>query len=179
MPQVFDFDDSGMRFIRDNAFRIEKSDVHEKVKSNGVKVVEFVRIIDNQLHFVEARKSLRDINKGEKAVKYFNEEIEEIRDKFVHSLNLFASVKICVNEENLPDDFALPKKSLLVFVLVVKEHDIIQCKLANDALVKSLNQVMPRYWMHIWRPIIHVVNYEMAVKQNLIVETTKQQNRKT
>ena len=76
MPQVFDNDDSGMYFIRDNAFRIEKSDVHEKVKSNGVKVVEFIRIIENQLHFVEARKSLRDISKGEKAVKFFKEEVD-------------------------------------------------------------------------------------------------------
>ena len=75
MPNVFDTDDSDMRFIRDNAFRIEKSDVHEKVKSNGVKVVEFIRIIENQLHFVEATKSLHDTSKGEKAVKFFNEEV--------------------------------------------------------------------------------------------------------
>ena len=170
MPQVFDVFDSGMRFIRDNAFRIEKSDVHEKVKSNGIKVVEFIRVVENHLHFVEATKSLHDPNKGERAVKYFKEEIEKIRDKFVHSLNLFASVEICVNEEILPDDFVLPKKALLVFALVVKEHDKIQCKLTNDALVNSLNQVMPRYWMHIWKPIVQVLNHEMAARQNLVVE---------
>ena len=168
MPQVFDNDDSGMRFIRDNAFRIEKSDVHEKVKSNGVKVVEFIRIIENQLLFVEAKKSLRDPNSGERAVKFFEEEIEKIRDKFINSLNLFVSIKIGVYDVNYPDDFILPKNVSLVFALVVKEHDEIRCKLINDVLVQSINQVMPRYWMYIWKPIVQVMNHEMAVSQNLV-----------
>ena len=168
MSQVFDNDDSGMYFIRDNAFRIEESDVHEKVKSNGIKVVEFTRVIENHLYFVEAKKSLYDPNSGERAVRFFREEIEKIRDKFIHSLNLFASVKVGVLEENFPDDFELPKNVLLVFALVVKEHDILQCKLTNDALVKSISQTMPQYWMHIWKPIVQVVNHEMAVKQNLV-----------
>ena len=168
MLQVFDNDDSGMYFIRNNAFRIEKSDVHEKVKSNGIKVVEFIRIIENQLHFIEAKKSLHDPSSGERAIRFFKEEVEKICDKFLHSLNLFASVKIGVYEESFPDDFILPKNVLLVFALVVKEHDKSQCKLTNDALVKSLKQAMPRYWMRIWNPVTQVVNHEMAIKQNLV-----------
>ena len=170
MPQVFDSEDSGMYFIRNNAFRIENSDVHNKVKSNGIKTVEFIRIIENRLHFVEAKKSLHDPQGGERAVRFFQEEIGEIRDKFIHSLNLFASIKVGVNEANFADDFVMPKNILLVFLLVVKEHDEIQCKSTYAALNSSLKKNMPHYWLHIWKPIIEVFGYEKAVKQNFVVE---------
>ena len=169
MVNTFSNKDSDMSFINCNSFRIDMSKLYESVKSNGIKAVEFIRVKDNELLFVEAKKSLHNPQRDEKASKYFQEEIEQIRDKFIHSLNLFSSVKLGIREEVLPDDFFLPKNGNLVFVLVVKEHEIDRCKITNAALIKSLNEAMPLYLENIWNPVIKVINHEIAIEENLVI----------
>ena len=134
MANVFPHPDSDMFFIKDNTFRIEKSPVHESVKSNGIKVVEFIRVKENELIFVEAKTSLHNPEKGEKSGEYFRQEVEEIRDKFIHSLNLFSSIKVGIRDAAFADDFVLPTKGSLVFVLVVKEHENKDCRIIKTTL---------------------------------------------
>ena len=45
--------ESGMEFVSDNAFYIEKSDLYTKL-GDGVRSVEFIRIKGDKLLFVEA-----------------------------------------------------------------------------------------------------------------------------
>jgi hypothetical protein len=46
--------ESGMHFIADNSFHIERSPLYTQI-INDVKTVEFIRIKDNNLLFVEAK----------------------------------------------------------------------------------------------------------------------------
>ena len=169
MVNVFKYADSDMFFVKDNTFRIDKSPVYESVKSNGVKVVEFIRVKENELIFVEAKKSLHNPEKGEESGKYFRQEIEKIRDKFIHSLNLFSSVKVGIRDEAFADDFVLPTKGALVFILVVKEHKNEDFAVIKTSLNKSLVEAMPPYWLTIWNPVIKVMPHELATKENLTV----------
>ena len=48
--------ESGMHFIAENSFYIEKSNIYTKL-GEGIKSIEFVRVIDNKLLFVEAKST--------------------------------------------------------------------------------------------------------------------------
>ena len=97
--------------------------------------------------------------------KRFQEEINNICDKFIHSLNLFASIKIGVNEEIFANDFALPETLSLVFMLVIKNHESSWCRHIKSKLISTLSS----YYKKIWKPEVHVLNHETAIKQNLTV----------
>jgi len=53
--------ESKMEFISDNAFRIEKSPLYTNL-GEGIKSVEFIRVKEDNLLFVEARSSFPDPN---------------------------------------------------------------------------------------------------------------------
>ena len=109
--------ESGMNFIVDNTFHIEQSDIYIKLKGS-IKTVEFIRTIDDNLLFVEAKSSFpKPDNPSPDNPKNFKNQIDDIYDKFVHSLNLYASIVVGVNEQ-LPPDFKPPSKISLRFVLV-------------------------------------------------------------
>jgi len=79
--------ESGMPFIADNALHIEQSAAY-KTLGDGVKSVELVRRKDEALIFIEAKTTFPNPNNsGDR----FDLESNEIRDKFVHSLNLYAA----------------------------------------------------------------------------------------
>ena len=155
--------ESGMDFIADNAFPIEKSALYKKT-GEGVKSVEFVRAIDDRLVFVEARSSFANPNNpsAENLAKY-QKEVDDICNKFIHSLSLFSSVKVGVAEDALPDDFVLPPSVSLSFILVIKHHEQKWCNRIKTALL----DVMPTYIKAIWKPTIFVINHETAIKYNL------------
>ena len=139
---------------------IDKSEIYKKLKVDKIKSVEFIRIKDNELLFVEAKTTFPNPNKSE---ENFKSEIEDICDKFIHSLNLFSSVKVGVTEELFPRDFIMPEKSSLVFVLVIKNHQLGWCNEIYRKLIDSL----PSYLKKIWRPEVYVINHETAIKRNL------------
>ena len=49
---------SGMDFIPDDAYPIEDSVVYINIKNKGIRSVEFVRIKDDKLLFIEAKASV-------------------------------------------------------------------------------------------------------------------------
>ena len=96
---------SGMDFIADNAFHIEESEVYSKI-GEGIKSVEFIRAVDDKLVFVEAKTTFPNPdNPSVENYKRFQAEISDVCDKFIHSLNLYSSIKAGVNEEVFDDDF--------------------------------------------------------------------------
>lgn len=96
-------------------------------------------------------------------MKKFQNEIDEVCEKFIHSLNLLSSIKIGVNEEVFDDDFNLSDRYSLLFILVIKNHEIGWCKEVKRKLITSL----PSYLKLIWKPEIYVINHKMALKRNL------------
>ena len=160
--------ESGMDFIADNTFHIEKSDVYTKLKGS-IKTVEFIRVKDDKLLFVEAKSSFPNPNNSESSAK-FQLEIDAICDKFVHSLNLYASIAIGVNGQ-LPPDFNPAVKVSLKFVLIFNDFEQEWCVKIQKALTNQLRK--SESITKIWKPYVFAMNQEMATKQNLIIEKAK------
>ena len=157
--------ESDMNFIADNTFHIEKSNLYTDLGS-GIKSVEFVRAKDNKLLFVEAKTTFPNPNNpSEENLKRFYSAIEEINDKFIHSLNLFSSVKVGVAENVFPTDFILPERFPLLFILVIKNHKPEWCRKIKLKIETSF----PSYLKKIWKPTVYVINYEDAIKRNLAI----------
>ena len=157
--------ESGMDFIAENTFHIEKSELYRNL-GESVRSVEFVRVKDDKLLFVEAKITFPNPNNPsvENFAKY-QAEIDEICDKFIHSLNLFSSVKVGVAKNAFTGDFVLPEKVTLMFILVIKEHELIWCKRIKETLMDAL----PLYLKRIWDPTVWVINQEVAAKYNLVI----------
>jgi len=159
--------ESEMDFIADNSFHIEASDVYKNI-GEGVRTVEFIRIKNDVLHFVEAKPSFPNPNNPNKDNETkFQSAIDKICEKFIHSLNLFLSVEIGIAEEHYPDDFFRPTKPSLVFLLVIKNHMDEWCR----PVKQKLDAELPHYIKKIWNPRVYVINERIASEQGFIVST--------
>lgn len=154
--------ESGLDFIADNTFHIEKSDIYAKLKES-IKTVEFVRAKGNKLLFVEAKSSFPDIN-NPISIENFQSAIDNIADKFVHSLNLYSSIAIGVNAQ-LPPDFKPAHKISLQFVLIFNNFEQKWCIPIEKALINQLRK--SKCIAKIWKPDVSVINHETAAKRSL------------
>jgi len=152
---------SNMEFIPDDAYPIEDCGAYINLKNKGIRSVEFIRIINDRLIFIEAKESVAH---PDNSPEPYNKQINEIYEKFVHSLNLLSSIKIGIIEESLPASFNSKRKLSLEFVLVVREHKPEWCRRVRA----TLNQLLPEYLVKIWRPEIIVINYEKAKEYELV-----------
>lgn len=158
--------ESGMHFIADNSFHIERSSLYTQIISN-VKTVEFIRIKDNNLLFVEAKTSFSKSDmpsKGSK--KRFRSELSDICEKFIHSLNLYSSVKIGISHADFPIDFIQNGKYSLKFVLVIRDFSCEWCRPIKIGITNAL----PAYFKKIWKPEIYVINRTQAINMQLVIE---------
>jgi hypothetical protein len=159
--------ESGIPFVAVNSFRIEQwNNEHKMAYKNlrdGIKSVEFVRRKDNALVFVEAKKTFSNENDGEEK---FDRASKEIVDKFLHSLNLYASIALGLYPGDISETDNLSGKSaVVIFVLVIRDHRTDRCKEVRKKLNLLLNQ--HTYIRKIWRPSVYVINYSTAVKRGL------------
>ena len=152
---------SNMDFIPDDAYPIEDSEVYIKLKNKGIRSVEFVRIINDRLLFIEVKATVAHPDNS--PVPY-SEQINEIYEKFLHSLNLLSSIKIGINKESLPLSFDSDRKLSLVFVLVIRDHEPEWCR----RVCATLNQLLPKYLAKIWDPKLLVINYQKAKEYKLV-----------
>ena len=159
--------ESGIDFIKDDAFWIEKSAAYSTLEN--VRSVEFVRVKENKLMFVEAKTTLADPNNPNSMIKY-NAEIADICDKFVHSLNLLSSIALRVKREELPQAFKGETPLDITFVMVIKNHKIEWCR----GIPAKIMQMLPMYIRAIWRPVVIVANQESAIKQGIAAERTEE-----
>ena len=159
------FTESEMDFISDNAFYIEKSKLYTDI-GKGIRSVEFVRVMDSKLLFVEARQTFPNPENTEEGnLDKYNAQIEEICEKFIHSLSLLSSVKVGVARNRFTDDFSLNGKLSLVFVFVIKNHQTKWCRRIRKKFIDTL----PEYLVTIWEPVVYVINHNTAVKHGLAV----------
>lgn len=156
--------ESGMNLIADNAFHIENSGIYKKLKNDNIKSVEFIRAKDEDLLFIEAKSSFPNPNKPESPAK-FQSEIDDICDKFIHSLNLYASIAIGTNEQ-LMFDFNPAVKVSLKFILIFNNFEQKWCIPIAKALTNQLRTSI--CIAKIWKPAVFVINHEMATKQKFI-----------
>ena len=157
---------SDMDFITNNIFHIENSTIYKKISSYKIRSVEFIRIMNNELLFIEAKTTFPNPeNPSEENKIKFQNEIGEICEKYIHSLNLFSSIELGVDEEEYKNDFSIPVKGTLVFLLVVKNHKIEWCV----EIKRKLEQELPHYLKRIWKPKVFVINHTTAIQLGLTV----------
>jgi hypothetical protein len=150
--------ESGMSFIAntDDTYYIEKSEAYSNI-GKGIKTVEFIRKMnDTRLWFIEAKQCFPDAHDKSKQ----GECIKAICDKFLHSLNLYCTVKLSVVPDILPTEFT---ESNILFVLVIKEQDIDRCKTVKRVLQSKL---LP--YLRIWNTDILVINDDIAKEHRIV-----------
>ena len=165
MVMVDAIKESGMSFITDNAFYIEKSPLYTNL-GESIRSVEFVRVKNEDLLLVEAKTTFPNPeNPSEENLIKFRTGIEDICNKFIHSLNLLSSIEIGLAGDVYGDEFNLPDKVALVFILVIKNHKKEWCKKVNEAFIEAL----PDYLKKIWKPTVYVINLETAINMNIVM----------
>jgi len=163
--------ESDMDFVADNTFHIEDATFYKNnLRQKGIKSVEFIRARDNSLIFVEAKTTFPkpyddpDTEEHER----FDNEVNNVCEKFVHSLNMYASVKVGVTETQLQESFSPPNKVTITFVLVVKNHEDEWCRPIEVALIEALSSHLHMI-KQIWQPKVSVMNHKTAIEQKLAV----------
>jgi len=166
--------ESGMLFIKgsqDEICEIEKTELYAKLRSHGIKTVEYIRIRkgkdDRQaLMWIEARTTFPN----PKIEHDFVGEIDEISKKFAHSIELFAAVMM----NKLPDNKSELKKFRLVYmeakfqmILVIKGHKKEWLPIVADSLHKKLKQQWKIWNIDPSRDIL-VFNEQLAKEYKLI-----------
>jgi hypothetical protein len=102
----------------------------------------------------------------------FDSAVKDVCDKFIHSLNLYASIAIGVSEQQLPEDFEPVTKVSLKLVLIISSDgngsDFCQewCSPIKKALTDQLKK--SDCIAKIWKPDVLAINRENAAARNLI-----------
>jgi hypothetical protein len=156
--------ESDMEFIANDIFHIEKSQALIKA-GQGIKSVEFVRMINDRIMFLEAKTTFP--NPEGTDTNRFDEEVSDICKKFIHSATLYASIVVGVNYDELPDAFIAESKKSIWFVLVIRNHELAWCRYIQT----KIRGLLPEYFQKIWDPQVFVINKKSAMKYNLVKKT--------
>ena len=145
-------------FEEKHIFQIENSNLHSSL-GDGIKTVEFVvSVKPDEILFVEAKSSSPQPKAENK--ERFDEFIDEISDKFIHSFNMYLT---SVLKRNLVDK--IPDKLLNIeletakfkFILIIKGHKIEWLQPLKDAF----DRIMIDY-NKIWKSSVIIMNDEIA-----------------
>jgi hypothetical protein len=161
---------SKMPLIIDDAFLIEDSSSYKSLPE-GLRSVEFIRRKENNLVLVEAKETFAnplniEIKDNQKTA--FEIDSDEVTEKFLHSLTLFASIAVGLKSEDIT---AINNKTSeltqIKLVLIIKNHELDWCKPIKKKLSTLIDEHF--YFREIWRPEIFVINYNTAKKYGLAV----------
>ncbi|MDR1245710.1 MAG: hypothetical protein LBK57_01620 [Clostridiales Family XIII bacterium] len=163
----------GMTFVADNVFHIEKSSQYAEL-DDRLKTVEFVRAKNDKLMFVEAKSSFPNSSnmspnpkkENKTGDELFREEISEICDKFIHSLNLYSAVSVGITADRFPPDYEPANKVSLMFVLVINGFEKSLCGEIERALKQRFRESV--CISQIWKPDVCVMNHATAKERHLI-----------
>ena len=153
-------------FEEKHIFQIKNSNLHSSL-GDGIKTVEFVvSVKPDEILFVEAKSSSPQPKAENK--ERFDEFIDEISDKFIHSFNMYLT---SVLKRNLVDK--IPDKLLNIeletakfkFILIIKGHKIEWLQPLKDAF----DRIMIDY-NKIWKSSVIIMNDEIAKEFKLIKE---------
>jgi hypothetical protein len=174
--------ESGMDFIEDNIFKMEKYTQIKLKKCSNIKTVEFIRIIKKKYIFVEAKMRLPK----QEDEKDFDEKMAQIAEKFIHSLCVFSSIKLNINENDvenyrMPKDFNAKKILFLLVICDPEEKTLFEgyAKKIKYALLTEIRKIsiipnsseVKSYILEIFRPDIVVMDKTTAENKNIIKKT--------
>lgn len=155
--------ESGMVFGPFNekqVYQIEKAEAYTSL-GKGVKAVEFIyRKNKDKLFFVEAKKSSPMPSSQD-----FSAFIEDIAEKFLHSFNLWLTLKLNLRKDSSADKvLAVSVESQAIcFVLVINGHE--------EEWLPPIKAALERKMMaeiKIWHSAIIVLNDKLAERKKLI-----------
>jgi hypothetical protein len=152
---------SGMDFVSTDAFPLEEAQAYTNL-GKRIRSVEFVRIVEDKLFFVEAKTTIAHPDNSPES---YEAEIGNISEKFVHSLSLLSAIEFGIVEEAMPEVFETLDIASLVFCVVVRNHEPEWCR----RIKRRLEEVLPLYIRKIWQPTLYVMNYETAKRYHLAV----------
>jgi hypothetical protein len=162
---IFTESDMTFEFNDDICFRIESSLVYKSIQADGVKVSECILIRKNQLWIIECKKT----SPQQTTQPRFDEYIEEIKTKFIHSLTLFYSIYIQrYQNDQLSVQFKQLNLSQIepVFILIIKNHQQDWLPPLKDELHKQL-KLTAKLW-NLKGAWIRLMNEELAQESGLI-----------
>lgn len=155
-------------FADDDVFRIEKDEL--VCGCSGLKACECVVLISSRIAFIEAKSSTPNPNSGER----FNEFIDDIKQKFTDSLNLFEGIKTGhLGEEalmRLPLNLRnaeIHTNDYLIY-LIVHGHRLDWLPGLQDALREALRNVIKEW--NLRDSNVKALNEEIAKELHLITD---------
>lgn len=163
---MIEIEESGMKFGPfecSHVFQIEKSELYKNL--HNIKTVEFILENNNKLQFIEA-KSSSPKPVPDNLVR-FEEFIDEISQKFLHSLNLYYTGVL--GRHGSANDLPDPMKKInhqqvsIKFILVIKNHQDEWLLPIKDALERKMSSISS-----IWESQVAVINAKTAQKYKLI-----------
>jgi len=153
-------------FNEANCFHIESSYFYKNLSCKNVKTVEFLllRPENNTLNFIEAKKTLSNVNNSSDIAK----NIKDIAHKFIDSFQLSNAIWFGKHKHtnDLPanyDNFFV-KDRVFNFVLVIKERHSNDLRFIKEMIKKEIKKDII-----IWKFEVYVLNEFMAKKRKLII----------
>lgn len=151
-------------YAKENVFEIEKSKINKNAGEN-ISIVEFMLVWDEtKILFVEAKSSTPKESTDRERFKKF---VLEIKEKFIHSFELFQALRCQRYETN--ENIGNNLKNLdwkcceIKFVIVIHGHRKEWLVPIREALLKEMES-----FSKIWKSTVIVLNEEMAMKRRLI-----------
>ena len=167
--------ESGMQFgpfDQDDIFYWEKSKLFTTFGA-GTKSVEFICLDKENAFCLLEAKTTAPNPEGPKGQEGFDEYLEEISEKFIHTFDLFMATWIKRYDDKdheMPSNFLAQDigKITIKFLLVIKESKELWLRPINDAL----NRILLRY-RKTWRIKVAVLNEDMALSERLIYHSSE------
>lgn len=148
-------------YPEERVFKIENSEIHQSL-GKGIRTVEFIYHDNNDsLMFIEAKHSSP---RKETSVERYNEWINEITDKFIHSFNMYLASKFKRISEFPGSIGKISDENITYkFVLVINGHESRWLPPLREELKRKM-----KYNQKIWKSDVQVYNDELAYKKGLI-----------
>jgi hypothetical protein len=155
-------------FDTDLLWEVEESQLYQKLRGAGVCSVEFMLKKGSQLLLVEAKPSAPNPQSTIKP-EAFDQYIDEIVSKFLHSLALLLAVHNKRQEEPIAEAIRLDVLAKPRLILVIKAHQDSWLEPVRDALQTKLKPYL-RIW-NVHDECIQVLNEAMANKKDSFCAT--------
>ncbi len=167
-------EESGMKFCKleeERLFWIEKSDIYKQL-GEGIKTVEFIYLSkEENLLFVEAKQSCPNVanrDESEEKQKKYEMYFSDVTDKFIDSINMFATTVLGRNGQSIDVGENILQESTytkgkIKFVLVITDAEESWLTGPKAELDKRLFR-----YRKIWKAKVIVLNKKMAEELGLI-----------
>ena len=134
-----------------DVYHIEKSQAYKKLNCSGIRSVEFILIRQKQIMFIEAKSSTpnyKDISSSEEKMKRHEQFVEEVTEKFVHSIDIFFSAYAERLDNNDMSDNVIQsiRDSQDISLILVVKHGFVDSLVHYKEIIESKLADKRRIW---------------------------------